>query len=312
MEATMRKKTYILLTVAAAVLIGCGAPQQIKTTPENDPFFETARFIMTKEEVEIYTHLATPQDRREFIEEFWQKRDPSPLTEENENREEFYKRIAYANKWFNEGIKAKGWDTERGRILLQMGFPERREFGEADDVITSGPARGRLRSTKRIPMEQWVYYNHSLTLVFADVRGLGRLELVRIPPNLLTAMDRARFSLDLRNQGNLNQAFRFDVDYREGALHIEIPIDKLTFDEKDGKMVVDFDIKVYVYRDNVRIDTFTASKTVAFERTEIQQLRHVQFQLPYPLKSKGKYYFDVIIEDKGTAARYRNFSKTRR
>ena len=132
------KKDILLLIVCVLVL--CGLPQPIGAAA-SDPFFEKARLIMTKEEIEIYKHLPGAEEKEEFIKEFWKKRDPTPATEENENREEFEKRIAYANKWFNEGSKGRGWDTERGRILLQLGFPDRREFGQVDDIVRSGAAR---------------------------------------------------------------------------------------------------------------------------------------------------------------------------
>lgn len=304
----MRKTVF--LTLVTSILIGCGVEKNINTVPPDDPFFETTRFIMTKEEIEIYTHLATDQDRQEFRQEFWVKRDPTPLTEENENKEEYKKRIAFAVKWFNEGIQGRGWDTERGRILLQLGFPNRRNFGEVDDVIQSGRARGRLRSSKRFPMEQWVYYDHSLVLVFADTRGLGRLELVKIPANLLSALDMAKFSLDLRDQASLKRSFKFEVKYQKNGLNIEIPVQKVTFDEEDDKMVIHFNIRVYVYLDNAKIDEISFQKTIAFDRRELQDIRNIRFRIPYTLTSRGKYFFDVIIEDIGTSSHYRNFCKT--
>lgn len=304
----MRKT--VLMTLVIYILIGCSVGEKITTVPPDDTFFETTRFIMTKEEIEIYTHLATDHDRQEFRQEFWTKRDPTPLTEENENKEEYKKRIAFAVKWFSEGIQGRGWDTERGRLLLQLGFPDRRNFGEVDDVVQSGRSRGRLRSSKRFPMEQWVYYDQSLVLVFADTRGLGRLELVKIPSNLLSALDRAKFSLDLRDQAGLKRAFQFEVEYQKNGLIVEIPVQKVTFGEEDDKMVVNFNIRVYVYLNNTKIDETVSKKSIGFNRTDLQDMRNIRFHIPYSLTSRGRYLFDVIIEDTGTASRYRNFCKT--
>ncbi|UCH95670.1 MAG: GWxTD domain-containing protein, partial [Candidatus Aminicenantes bacterium] len=149
-----RKKTLIfVIIVSTAIMLltmacGPGTRESIETEPPDstsvsqipkelykDSFFEKARFIMTKQEIEIYKHLPDKAGKEQFIEEFWKKRDPNPETEENESREEFEERITYANKWFKEHSKDRGWDTQRGRILLQLGFPDRREFGELDDTV---------------------------------------------------------------------------------------------------------------------------------------------------------------------------------
>ena len=84
--------------------------------------------------------------------------------------------------------KGAGWSTERGRLLLQLGFPDRREFGESPVTY-----RGRLLTSKRIPTERWFYFKYNLLLIFRDVSDSGRLSLTRIPPNLLTTIDMTKF-----------------------------------------------------------------------------------------------------------------------
>ncbi len=101
---------------------------------------------MTGEEIQIYKHLADRKAREEFIEEFWQKRDPLPDTPENEARVEFDRRIAYANRWFKENRAAgRGWDTPRGRILIQLGEPDNRYL---NDMINDPGVKG---------FERWIY-----------------------------------------------------------------------------------------------------------------------------------------------------------
>jgi GWxTD domain-containing protein len=294
-------KTHVSMIIIAVTMVFVFFAEAVPTY--KDSFFETARLIMTKEEIDIYKHLAGPGEREEFVREFWKKRDPDPETEENENREEFELRIAFANKWFKEHSKGRGWDTERGRLLLQLGFPEERRFGDA-------PITGRgggLITSKRVRMEIWTYYRYQLQLVFADSNDTGRLRLTRIPSNLLTVMDRVKFTLDLREQSHLKKAFRFSTGFKNGNININVPVKKVSFEEKDSQMGVDFDITVYVYRDNKKIDEVKAKKSFLLDKNELLKLNNLEFSIPYPVSEKGKYYFDVVIEDRNSATKYRDF-----
>jgi GWxTD domain-containing protein len=307
-------KRYMFLVLAVLVVVfavGCGTKQQVKTGPlgpgssppnYRDSFFDTARLIMTKEEIDIYKHLPDRQAREEFIIEFWKKRDPDPETEENENKEEFDRRVAFAVKWFTEHSKGRGWDTERGRILIQLGFPEERRFGEAP--VTR---RGRLVTSKRIPMELWTYYRYRLQLQFANTDDSGRLRLTRIPSNLLTVMDLVKFSLDLRDQDHLKRAFKFSIRFKDGNLNVSVPVKNVNFAEKGDEMSAEFGITVYVYRDNKKVDVVKTQKSLLMDKDELLEMKNIEFSIPYPVSLEGKYYFDVVIEDKNSTAKYRNF-----
>src|ERR1700746_2450398 len=82
-------------------------------------------YIITDEERRAFKKLANDDERERFIEEFWRRRDPDPDTDENEYREEYYERIAYANEHFASGIP--GWKTDRGRIYIMYGKPDEKE-----------------------------------------------------------------------------------------------------------------------------------------------------------------------------------------
>ncbi len=115
---------------------------------------EDVRWIITDEERAAFKLLANDEERDSFIENFWLRRDPSPDTEENEYKEEHYRRIAYANEHFPAGIP--GWKTDRGRIYIV--------FGPADEV-ESHPSGGQYDrpieegggSTSTFPFETWRY-----------------------------------------------------------------------------------------------------------------------------------------------------------
>lgn len=297
--------TIISTFLLSVFFIGGPLTLEAKKNKMRDTFYDTARFIMTKEEADIYKHLESDEDREQFIKEFWLKRDPDPGTEENENEIEFQKRIEYANKWFKETPKGEGWSTERGRLLLQLGFPDRREFGEAP--ITRG---GRLVTSKRIPMERWYYFKHNLLLVFEDLSDSGHLSLTKIPSNLLTTIDMTKFSLDLRESYNVaKRSFRFDAKYNKDKINITIPTKKLSFDEKDGKMNVGFNAVVYVYRNNKKFDEFQMKKNFKWQKEKLLDMKKVSFDIPYSVTEKGKYYFDVVVEEVGSSSKFRDFVK---
>jgi GWxTD domain-containing protein len=115
---------------------------------------EDVRWIITDEERSAFMQLSNDEERDQFIEAFWQRRDPTPDTEENEYKEEHYARMAYANEHFAAGIP--GWKTDRGRTYIVFGKP---------DEIESHPAGGTYQrpmeegggTTSTFPFEQWRY-----------------------------------------------------------------------------------------------------------------------------------------------------------
>ena len=115
---------------------------------------EDVRWIITDQERSAFMQLSNDEERDQFIEAFWQRRDPTPDTEENEFKEEHYRRIAYANEHYAAGIP--GWKTDRGRMYIV--------FGPADQ-IDSHPSGGAYQrpmeegggETSTFPFETWRY-----------------------------------------------------------------------------------------------------------------------------------------------------------
>jgi len=115
---------------------------------------EDVRWIITDEEQKAFKLLSNDEERDQFIEAFWQRRDPTPDTIENEFKEEHYRRMAYANEHFAAGIP--GWKSDRGRIYVM--------YGPADE-IESHPSGGSYQrpmeegggETSTFPFEDWRY-----------------------------------------------------------------------------------------------------------------------------------------------------------
>jgi len=115
---------------------------------------EDVRYIITPEEEQAFKLLSTDEERDEFIEQFWLRRDPTPDTEENEFREEHYRRIQYANEHFAAGIP--GWRTDRGRIYIVWGPPDETESHPSGGQYQREQSEGG-GSTSTFPFERWRY-----------------------------------------------------------------------------------------------------------------------------------------------------------
>ncbi|HEY2932989.1 MAG TPA: GWxTD domain-containing protein [Acidobacteriota bacterium] len=115
---------------------------------------EDVIYVITPEEASVFKKLTTNEEKENFIEQFWARRDPDPRTSDNEFKEEHYRRIAYANERFASGIP--GWKTDRGRIYIMYGQPAQ---------ITSHPSGGTYQreiyegggTTSTFPFEVWRY-----------------------------------------------------------------------------------------------------------------------------------------------------------
>jgi GWxTD domain-containing protein len=115
---------------------------------------QDVRWIITDDERKAFMQLSNNEERDQFIEAFWQRRNPNPDSEDNEFKDEHYRRIEYANEHFPAG--KPGWMTDRGRIYIV--------YGPADE-IESHPSGGTYErpmeegggSTSTYPFETWRY-----------------------------------------------------------------------------------------------------------------------------------------------------------
>jgi len=82
--------------------------------------------ILSEVEKKAYAQLRTDRERQQFIDAFWQARDPNPQTQINEFREEFNSRVETANTLFGGETGSEGWRTERGRMYVLLGAPATR------------------------------------------------------------------------------------------------------------------------------------------------------------------------------------------
>jgi len=153
------------------------------TAPYSRWLDQDVAWIITPDERGAFLKLQTDDEREQFIEQFWLRRDPTPDTVENEFREEHYRRIAYANERFASGIP--GWRTDRGRIYIAWGPPDER------DEHASGGSYQRAQeegggATATYPFEIWRYrhlegVDSDVNLEFVDPTMSGEYRLTIDP-----------------------------------------------------------------------------------------------------------------------------------
>ena len=173
---------------------------------------EDVRWIITDEELSAFKKLSNNAERDIFIEGFWQRRDPTPDTAENEYKEEHYRRIAYSNEHYAAGMP--GWRTDRGRIYIMYGPPT-----SVDSHPMGGPYQRPAEEgggqTETFPFEVWRYrylegIGQEIEIEFVDDCGCGAYEmtldrskkdaLLHVPNAGLTTME---------EMGQANKADRF-------------------------------------------------------------------------------------------------------
>ena len=144
---------------------------------------EDAVYIISGEERSVFQGLTTPEEKEQFIEQFWFRRDPDPRTAANEFKEEHYRRIAYVNERYFEG--KPGWMSDRGRIYIIHGPP-----AEIQTHPTGGMYNRELRAgggrTYAYPWEQWRYRNiegigDDIMIEFVDKASTGAYRLSHTP-----------------------------------------------------------------------------------------------------------------------------------
>jgi len=158
----------IIMLAGAAVLVAW----QVES-PYTKWMNEDVAYIITDQERATFKSLQTDQERRQFIQQFWQRRDPTPGTPRNEFMEEHYRRIAYTNQHFAD-TTVPGWKTDRGRIYIMFGPP---------DELDSHPQGD---ATKPYPYETWLYrfiqgIGNNVYILFEDPERTGAYHMAMDP-----------------------------------------------------------------------------------------------------------------------------------
>jgi len=144
---------------------------------------EDVVYIISPEERSAFLHLATNEEREQFIEQFWQRRNPDPDSADNTFKEEHYRRIAYANEHFSSGIP--GWKADRGRIYIMWGPPDEIQSHPTGGSYDRPSAEGG-GETSTYPFEDWRYrylegIGENVEIEFVDPTMSGEYKLTMDP-----------------------------------------------------------------------------------------------------------------------------------
>jgi GWxTD domain-containing protein len=194
------------------------------STPYKKWLNEDVVYIITPEERQAFLHLQTNEEREQFIEQFWQRRNPDPDSLYNSVKEEHYRRIAYANEHFSSGVE--GWRTDRGRIYIMYGPPDVKETHTSGEDYIRPPSEGGGQ-TKTYAYEDWTYHylegiGTEVTLEFVDPSGTGEFHLTTDPSekDALLNVPGAGLTL-LESEGLADKSQRF---VRSDGTHLANPI----------------------------------------------------------------------------------------
>jgi GWxTD domain-containing protein len=139
--------------------------------------------IITDQERRAFLELSTNEEREQFIESFWDRRNPDPELHTNSFKEEHYRRLAYADEHFASGIP--GRKSDRGHIYILWGPPDEIEShpsgGTYDRPLEQGGG-----STSTYPWELWRYRHlegvgENIEIEFVDPSGSGEYHITSDP-----------------------------------------------------------------------------------------------------------------------------------
>jgi GWxTD domain-containing protein len=192
-------------------------------TPYRKWLNEDVAYIITDEERAAFKKLQTDEEREQFIEQFWLRRDPTPDTVENEFKEEHYRRIAYANEHFASGIP--GWKTDRGRIYITFGPPDEIESHPSGGTYERPPEEGG-GTTSTFPFEQWRYryiedIGTNIIIEFVDPTMSGEYRMTSDPSEKDALLYVPGAGLTLMEQLGLSD--KTDRFNRTDGTHLGVP-----------------------------------------------------------------------------------------
>ncbi len=181
----------LVVSLLAVEGLAAPAPQKAKKQQQNEQeedYFkkwldEDVKYIISDQEKDVFKKLATADEKEQFIEQFWHRRDPDIRTAINDVKEEHYRRIAYANDHFASGFP--GWRTDRGRTYIIHGEPVEIERHPTGGMYDRPHYEGG-GSTATYAFEIWRYryiegIGLNVELEFVDPSGTGEYKLALLP-----------------------------------------------------------------------------------------------------------------------------------
>ncbi len=104
------------------------------------------------------------EDYENSLFNYWKKYDPTPESEFNQLMNEYYERVDYAMRNFSSIAGKNGIESDRGKIFVQ--------FGKPNKIERSSNEYGKV-------VETWIYEKQQRKFVFVDIKGTGEFSLTK-------------------------------------------------------------------------------------------------------------------------------------
>lgn len=310
-------KRFIVL-FCAALALGLALRPPVAAAPkldaDSEEFYRMARYFMTRDEDKRFRNLATPEQRQQFIDAFWELRDPDPNTTENEFREELQERFEFVNRYLREGNRP-GWDTARGMIYLVLGPPDTMTAG-ATPYPSASPYIRDSQGDTTAGVIVWPYPLLSVNVVFIDRQGFGiyELDMARTSPRLLTLLKagKTRFIRDgAKSAEEPFLPFKADVDAARGTVRVVIAARELRYEiGPDGSYVARVQMAVNVYQPGGSIATRQEEQRVPLGAPgQAQEKLELEWAIPL---APGRNQVDLLVSDQVSGRSNRLFLAVKR
>lgn len=288
-----------VLIMTGAALIGA---KKTKMKPEHQEFRNYCRYLFTKAESRIFKRLTTDKARGEFIQNFWEIRDPNPYTEENEFKIKMEERFEYVRKYLKEG-PIPGYKTDRGRIYILLGEPSSKY---ERNYSFGAPVKAVII---------WFYEETDIRVDFHDTRGNGvfRMDLTNVSLRLLDEMENRKFYIldenkSKHNVEDLEFKFKYDADANQAKLAVKTT--HLSYEDMDEKHVnAKLKIDIVAYDKDLNANKHKEVITIKIEKESLLK-GSSSIPVTFPLKlSQGKWELDIMVTDLLGEAVHRSFVK---
>lgn len=131
------------------------------------------RWLMLPEEEREVRRLQTTREVIDFTDAFWRRRDPDPLTPDNELSKIFYERVEAADRLYSEEGQ-RGSLTDRGRALVLLGPPPVLRYSQKRVPALEPTLPGQVLApaqSRTMSLETWVYTVADLPPRFLELLG---------------------------------------------------------------------------------------------------------------------------------------------
>ncbi|MFQ6038240.1 MAG: GWxTD domain-containing protein, partial [Candidatus Aminicenantales bacterium] len=254
-----------------------------KMSPESKEFLSTVRYIITPEEKKIFREIPE-EERPGFIQEFWDRRDPDPDTEENELKDLYFSRIEEANRLFSSG--RPGWLTDRGEIYILLGPPTN------VDRYPMGQGPGTR------PTEIWYYGN--FPIVFVDEYGTGdyrrfEQDVIHIH-EVNKALRMARMTLQYEPEF-FDFSMKFQTENGRQSIVVEIPYTNIWLKETPEGGETDLVLSLEVYdQESALVWNFNQRFHLAFTTQELEEMGEKGYVIRIPVAfAAGRYTLNASL-----------------